>query len=67
MAEMRIGAEGDSHTTVTMENVDQLKTRKVSEGGQVFLGKEYGGKTVTVAFRIEDENDETDDSDAKDS
>lgn len=59
---MTVEAEGETLTSVTIENADELKTRKVTEGGQVYLGKDYGGKRVTVAFRVEDEQPETDDS-----
>lgn len=66
MSGMTIGADGEALTSVTIENADELKTRKVSEGGQVYLGKDYGGQTVTFAFRVEEEDDETDDSDPED-
>ena len=67
MSGMTIDAEGDVTNSVTIENAEQLKTRKVGEGGQVYLGKEYGGKQVTVTFRVEGEAEETDVSDADDS
>lgn len=53
-------------TSVTIENADELKTRKVSDGGQVYLGKHYGGQTVTLAFRVEGQEPETDDSESED-
>ena len=66
MSGMTVDADGDVTNTVTIENADELKTRKVSEGGQVYLGKNYGGQTVTLAFRVEDQEAETDDSDSED-
>jgi len=63
---MTVGADGEAITSVTIENADELKTRKVSEGGQVYLGKDYGGETVTLAFRVEEQDDETDGSDSED-
>jgi len=62
-----IGTDGEVITSVTIENADELKTRKVGENGQVYLGKDYGGERVVAAFRvIEDEENETDSSDSED-
>jgi hypothetical protein len=62
-----IGADGEVITSVTIENADELKTRKVGENGQVYLGKDYSGERVVAAFRvIEEENDETDVSEPED-
>lgn len=63
---MTIDAEGETVTSVTIENADELRTRRVSDGGQVYLGQDYGGQTVTFAFRVEGQDDETDDSDSED-
>ena len=63
---MKVGAEGEAITSVTIENADELKTRNVSESGQVYLGEKYGGETVTVAFRVEEQEAESDDSDSED-
>ena len=62
-----IGTDGEVITSVTIENADELKTRKVGENGQVYLGKDYSGERVVAAFRvIEAEENETDGSDSED-
>lgn len=67
VSSMTIGADGEVTNTVTIENAEAMKTQKVGDNGQVYLGKEYGGQQVVVAFRVEGEPDETDDSDSEDS
>jgi len=62
-----IGADGEVITSVTIENADELKTRKVGENGQVYLGKDYSGERVIAVFRvIEEENSENDVSESED-
>ena len=56
-----IDADGEVITSVTVENADELKTRKVGKNGQVYLGKDYGGERVVAVFRvIEEEKEEND-------
>ena len=56
-----IGADGEVITSVTVENADELKTRKVGKNGQVYLGKDYSGERVVAVFRvIEEEKEESD-------
>lgn len=67
MSGTTIGTDGEVITSVTIENADELKTRKVGENGQVYLGKDYSGERVVAAFRvIEAEENETDGSDSED-
>lgn len=67
MSGTTIGADGEVITSVTIENADELKTRKVGENGQVYLGKDYSGERVVAAFRvIEEEKDESDVSESED-
>ena len=62
-----IGADGEVISSVTIENADELKTRKVGENGQVYLGKDYSGERVIAAFRvIEEDETETSGSDSED-
>ena len=63
---MTIGAEGAVTNSVTLENVEEVRTRKVGEGGQVYIGKQYSGEEVLVAFRVQESEDENDVSDAED-
>jgi hypothetical protein len=63
---MTIGADGEVTNSVTIENAEAMKTQKVGANGQVYLGQDYGGKQVVVAFRVEGEPEETDESDSKD-
>lgn len=70
--EMRIDADGETTTnTVTLENVEEVRTRKVAEGGQVYVGQDYAGEQILLAFRVQeqadDQNNESNDTDAKDS
>lgn len=66
MSGTTIDADGEVLSTVTVENADELKTRKVGENGQVYLGKDYGGQQVICVFRALDEDEENDDSDSED-
>ena len=62
-----VDADDEVITSVTVENADELNTRKVGENGQVYLGREYSGERVVAVFRvIEEEKDESDDSDSED-
>jgi hypothetical protein len=65
---MNIGADGEVTNSVTLENADELKTRKVGKNGQVYLGTAYAGHKVQVVFRSEGmAEDELDESDTEDS
>lgn len=67
---MTIGADGDTTNTVTLENVEEVRTRNVAEGGQVYVGQDYAGEQILLAFRVQEQaneqNDESDSTDAKD-
>ena len=67
MSGMTIGADGEMVNSVTIENAEGMKTQKVGDNGQVYLGQDYGGETVIVAWRLERKPDETDDSESEDS
>jgi hypothetical protein len=60
---IKVGADGPVTSSVTIENPDELKTQKVGENGQVYLGKEYGGEEVLVAFRVENKSAVSDSED----
>lgn len=63
-----VGTDGTATESVTLEGVDELKTQKVGDNGQVYLGTKYAGEKVMVAFRVEkDDEQETDASDSEDS
>ena len=65
MAEgIKVGSDNPVTSSVTIENPEQLKTQKVGGNGQVYLGKDYSGEEVLLAFRVQKESD---DSDAEDS
>ena len=70
MSEMTIGADGDTTNTVTLENVEEVRTRNVAEGGQIYVGQDYAGEQILLAFRVQEQDDEQEDdsneSDAKD-
>lgn len=66
MSGTTIDADGEVWTTVTVENADELKTRKVGQNGQVYLGKDYEGQRVICVFRVLDEGEENDESDSED-
>jgi hypothetical protein len=53
---IKVGSDGPVASSVTIENPEQLKTQKVGDNGSVYLGKEYGGEEVLIAFRVEDED-----------
>lgn len=61
-----IGADGPTTESVTLEGVDELKTQKVGDNGQIYLGKKYGGKKVMVAVRVEEDDEQTDVSESND-
>ena len=63
-----IGTDGPTTESVTLEGVDQLKTVKVGDSGQVYVGKQYAGEQVMLAVRVEqDDETETDDTESDDS
>lgn len=66
MSKVDIGSEGPAPATVRLEDVAELKTVKVGDNGQVYLGKDYAGEHVLLAFRVQDEDQETDDTDSED-
>jgi hypothetical protein len=57
---IKVGSDGPIASSVTIENPEQLKTQKVGDNGQVYLGKDYGGEEVLLAFRVEEESDVSD-------
>lgn len=42
---------------ITLSNADGYKTNKVGKNGSVFVGREFAGETVTVAFRVEQDEE----------
>jgi hypothetical protein len=50
---------------ITLSNADGYKTNKVGKNGTVFVGREFAGETVTVAFRVE-QDEETEKIEADD-
>ena len=66
MSGMTIGADGEVVNSVTIENAEGMKTQKVGDNGQVYLGQDYGGETVIVAWSLEGKPDETDESESDD-
>jgi len=68
MSGISIGSDAETTNTVTLENVEEVRTRKVGDNGQVYVGQDYGGKEILLAFRVEDEqNDENDESGTEES
>jgi len=70
MEGITIGSKGDTTNTVTLENVEEVRTRNVAEGGQVYVGQDYAGEQILLAFRVQEQDDEHEtkinDSDAED-
>jgi hypothetical protein len=58
---MTIGADGDTTNTVTLENVEEVRTRNVAEGGQIYVGQDYAGEQILLAFRVQEQDDEQED------
>lgn len=54
--------ESDS---VTLANANELDDGKVTKAGQLFVGKQYAGKQVKYVLRVEDDEDESDSTDAE--
>lgn len=67
MSGMTIGADGETTNTVTLENVEEVRTRKVGQSGQVYVGEGYGGQEILFAFRVQEQDGENNDTDAEDS
>lgn len=42
---------------ITLSDVDGYATNKVGKNGSVFVGREFAGETVTVAFRVEQDEE----------
>jgi hypothetical protein len=67
---MTIGADADTTNTVTLENVEEVRTRNVAEGGQIYVGQDYAGEQILLAFRVQeqddDQEDKSDSTDAED-
>jgi hypothetical protein len=53
-----IDADGPVTESVTLDGVDELKSAKVGQNGQVYVGRDYGGKQVLLAIRVEDDEAE---------
>ena len=67
MSGISIGSDDETTNTVTLENVEEVRTRKVGDNGQVYVGQDYGGKEILLAFRVEEQNDENDESGTEES
>jgi hypothetical protein len=41
--------------SIQIDEFDKAFTKKVSEAGQIYVGKEYAGKEISVVVTVEDE------------
>ena len=67
MSEITLG-DKEKTQTAKIHDIDGLKTANVQSGGNVYIGREYEGREVVLAYRFEDDGEQkTDDSDTEDS